>query len=101
VSTKVDLKRTLGSYRAPAGAFRILDVPTQRYVMIEGRGDPNVSAEYAAALKALYPVAYALKFASKVDLGRDYVVMPLEGLWWAEDMAWFTAAPTRVAGSGR
>ena len=37
-------------------------------------------------------MAYALKFASKRELGRDYVVPPLEGLWWADDMESFTAA---------
>ena len=45
----------------------------------------------------LYPLAYALKFASKQDLGRDYVVPPLEGLWSAQDMA----AGTAVAASRR
>lgn len=50
---------------------------------------------YAAALAALYPVAYALKFASK-ESGHDYVVPLLEGLWWAEDMASFTDARDRT-----
>jgi hypothetical protein len=59
--------------------------------MIDGSGDPNTSPEYVAALEALYPIAYKLKFASKRDLGRDYVVPPLEGLWWADDMASFTS----------
>lgn len=58
--------------------------------MVDGRGDPNSAPGYAEALHALYPLAFALKFASKQDLGRDYVVPPLEGLWWAEDMAAFT-----------
>lgn len=89
---KVDLKRTLDSYRAKAGEFRVLDLPPLRYLAVDGHGDPNTSAEYAAALEALYPVAYAVKFASKRDLGRDYVVPPLEGLWWADDMAVFTSA---------
>jgi hypothetical protein len=59
--------------------------------MIDGRGDPNTSA-FAEAIETIYPVAYALKFASKQDLGRDYVVPPLEGLWWADDMDSFTVA---------
>jgi len=59
--------------------------------MIDGHGDPN-AADYADAVAALYPVAYTLKFASKQVLGRDYVVMPLEALWWADDMAAFTSA---------
>jgi len=87
---KVDFKETLDSYRAKAGEFRVLDVPELQYLMIDGNGDPNTSPEYVAALEALYPVAYKLKFASKRDLGRDYVVAPLEGLWRADDMAAFT-----------
>jgi hypothetical protein len=89
---KVDFKKTLDSYRGSAGDFRVIDVPEMRYLMVDGHGDPNVSRAYAEALEALYPLAYKMKFASKQDLGRDYVVPPLEGLWWAEDMAAFTTA---------
>ena len=59
--------------------------------MIDGAGDPNSASTYKAAVEALYGVAYTLKFASKVALGRDHVVPPLEGLWWAEDPADFVA----------
>ena len=89
---KVDLKKTLDTFRAPRGTFRVVEVPTFRYLMVDGHGDPNTSPAYASALAALYPVAYAMKFASRRVLGRDYVVPPLEGLWWAEDMAAFTTA---------
>jgi hypothetical protein len=58
--------------------------------MIDGEGDPNTPV-FAEATEALYPLAYTIKFASKRELGRDYVVPPLEGLWWADDMAAFTA----------
>lgn len=90
MADKVDLKKSLDAYRARRGEFRVVDVPGLQYLMIDGHGDPNTSPDYAAALEALYPVAYALKFASKRELGRDYVVMPLEGLWWAADMDAFT-----------
>ncbi|WP_053352460.1 GyrI-like domain-containing protein [Leucobacter musarum] len=89
---KRDLKRELDAYRAKPGEFRVLEVPSQRAVMIDGHGDPNVDPAYAAAVAALYPLAYAVKFASKRELGRDYTVMPLEGLWWADDYASFTTA---------
>lgn len=91
MSDKIDFKKTLDSYRAKRGEFRIVDVPDMHYLMIDGHGDPNTSPAYSQALAALYPVAYTLKFASKRDLGRDYVVPPLEGLWWAADMSHFTA----------
>lgn len=92
MTQKVDFKKTLESYQAKRGEFRVLDVPPLRYLMIDGHGDPNTSPAYTEALGALYPVAYKLKFASKRELGRDYVVVSLEGLWWADDMDAFTAA---------
>jgi hypothetical protein len=92
MTEKTDFKKTLDSYQAKRGEFRVVDVPDTQYVMIDGHGDPNTSPAYAEALGALYPVAYKLKFASKRDLGRDYVVPPLEGLWWAEDMESFTGS---------
>jgi hypothetical protein len=92
VTAKVDVKKSLDCYRAPRGDFRVVDVPDLQYLMIDGHGDPNTSPLYAEALAALYPVAYKLKFLSKSELGRDYVVPPLEGLWWADDMDSFTVA---------
>lgn len=86
---KVDFKKELDCYRAKPGIPQLVDVPDLAYLMIDGHGDPNTSA-FGTAVEALYPVAYTLKFASKLTLGRDYVVMPLEGLWWAEDMNTFT-----------
>lgn len=92
MAEKIDFKKSLNSYQARKGTFRLLDVPEQHYLMVDGHGDPNASPAFAEAIETLYPVAYGLKFASKNDLGRDYVVPPLEGLWWAEDMASFTTA---------
>lgn len=92
MTAKVDFKKSLDCYRAPRDDFRVVDVPALQYLMIDGHGDPNTSPLYADALAALYPVAYKLKFLSKVELGRDYVVPPLEGLWWADDMDSFTVA---------
>ncbi|MBH0116492.1 GyrI-like domain-containing protein [Salinibacterium sp. NG253] len=87
---KTDFKKTLDAYKARHNEFRILDVPPQQYLMVDGHGAPGIDSEYTAAIGALYPVAYTLKFASKA-LDRDYVVPPLEALWWAEDMAAFTS----------
>lgn len=88
---KVDFKKSLDAYKAKHLEFRVLDVPSFQYLMVDGHGDPNTAAEYSDAISALYPVAYKLKFASKRELERDYVVPPLEALWWAADMAVFTA----------
>jgi len=90
-ATKVDFTRALDTYRARRGEFRVVEVPETAYLMVDGHGDPNTDPSFAAAVAALYPVAYRLKFASK-EVGRDYVVPPLEGLWWAQDLAVFTTA---------
>jgi hypothetical protein len=92
MTNKTDFKKTLDAYVAQRDRFRIVDVPDMQYLMIDGHGDPNTSPAFAESVEALYPVAYKLKFASKRDLGRDYVVPPLEGLCWAKDMDSFTAA---------
>lgn len=92
MAEKIDFKKTLDCYRAQRDKFRIVDVPDMQYLMVDGHGDPNTSPEYTEAITALYPVAYKLKFISKRELDRDYVVPPLEGLWWAEDMAAFTVS---------
>lgn len=88
---KIDFKREIATYTARPGEFSIVTVPPLDFLMIDGRGDPNTSEAYAAAVTALYPIAYALKFHSKSELDRDYVVMPLEALWWSEDMTSFTS----------
>ncbi|MBN9129341.1 hypothetical protein DM794_10575 [Paenarthrobacter ureafaciens] len=88
--TKVDFKKEITSYKATAGTFALVKVPELQFLMIDGHGDPNTAQAYRDALETLYPVAYKLKFFSKQELGRDYGVMPLEGLWWSEDMASFT-----------
>lgn len=91
-TVKVDLKRDIASYHAPPrGEFRVVEVPPLHYLTVEGSGDPNVASEYREALETLYPVAYSLKFFSKRQLDRDYTVMPLEALWWADDPAAFTS----------
>lgn len=92
MTDKIDFKKLLDGYQAKRGEFRIVDVPDMQYLMLDGHGDPNTSPAYAETLAALYPVAYKLKFTSKRELGRDYVVPPLEGLWWAEDMDVFTTS---------
>jgi len=88
---KVDFKKTLKYLYGPSGReFSIVDVPQMQFLMVDGAGDPNTAKEYGEAVEALYAVAYKIKFESKKELGRDYTVPPLEGLWWAEDMDAFT-----------
>jgi hypothetical protein len=86
---KIDFKKTLKQFYQPTTKFALVDVPRMQFVMVDGKGDPNVDPSYTRALEWLYSVSYALKFASRKALSRDYVVPPLEGLWWADDMSTF------------
>lgn len=89
---KLDLKASLPSYQARVGVFDIVDLPPLAYLMIDGHGDPNAGGPFAEAVTALFSVGYKLKFTSKNELGRDYAVMPLEGLWTSADPSAFTTA---------
>lgn len=87
---KVDYKKLLSPfYNLKVGQPVVVNVPKMNFLMIDGKGDPNTSQEYAEAIQTLYPVAYNIKFKCKNSLGNDYGVMPLEGLWWTENMADF------------
>ena len=89
---KVDFKKQLKHlYQPSAKEFSVVDVPEMGFLMVDGQGDPNTSQEYQEAIEALYTVAYQLKFKiKKQDPELDFVVPPLEGLWWAENMEAFT-----------
>ena len=93
---KYDVKREYPQLYAPsAKEFAIVDVPPMRFLAVDGHGDPNTAASYREAVQALYGIAYTVKFASKRGLGRDFVVAPLEGLWWAQDPRAFAARQKR------
>ena len=95
---KVDFRKELKHlYGPPAKAFTVVDVPPMQFLMADGHGDPNTAQAYQETVEALYAVAYKLKFMSKRQLEQDYVVPPLEGLWWAEDIEAFTAGRDKSA----
>ena len=89
--SKRDLKRELrGFYHASAKMIAEVDVPAFSYLMIDGEGDPNTSLSYSQAIEALFSVSYTAKFTLKKSVPAiDYTVMPLEGLWWADDWSVF------------
>jgi hypothetical protein len=89
--TKTDFMKQLKEfYSAKVGKPVVVDVPKMNFITIDGTGDPNSSQEYMDAIQTLYPVAYTIKFASKLQHDQDFKVMPLEGLWWTENMADFS-----------
>ena len=88
---KIDYKKELKHlYRPSAKKVEAVDVPRMNFLMIDGKGDPNTSQEFKDAIGVLYPLSYTLKFMiKKGGIGVDYGVLPLEGLWWADDMSSF------------
>lgn len=91
MSVKIDYKRELRALYSATAEPAWVDVPELSFLMIDGHGDPNTAPEYAAAVQALYSVAYTVKFALKrAPGGTDYTVMPLEGLWWVPEMSRFS-----------
>ena len=90
--TKVDLKKELKHlYNPSVKEINLVDVPPMNFVMIDGSGDPNTAQEYRDAIEVLYSISYTIKFTVRKDQGIDYGVMPLEGLWWADDMSLFSS----------
>jgi hypothetical protein len=87
---KVDLKKELKHlYQASAQEPVIVEVPAFNFLMLDGAGDPNGSPQFQEAAEALFSVAYNLKFRVKKAQGVDYGVLPLEGLWYADELADF------------
>ncbi len=90
---KIDYKRRLRALYAPARDPVIVNVPELAFLMIDGHGDPNTAPAFSEGIEALYMLAYAARFAVKREAGGvDYVVMPLEGLFWVSDMSTFANA---------
>ena len=89
---KVDLKKQLKEfYNTSPKEVTVVDVPAMNFLIVDGKGPPNNSSEYMAAIEALFSVSYTLKFMVKKGKGIDYGVMPLEGLWWVDEMTKFSA----------
>jgi hypothetical protein len=84
-----DFKKEYKSLYAPTTKSSIVDVPEMTFIMVGGKGDPNTSAEYKAALEVLYGLSYGVKMSKRGDAQPegyfDFVVPPLEGLWWNAD----------------
>ena len=89
--SKIDYKKELKHlYRPSAKKVEAVDVPRMNFLMIDGKGDPSTSQDFKDAIGVLYPLSYTLKFMiKKGEIGVDYGVLPLEGLWWADDMSSF------------
>ncbi len=91
---KVDYKKQLKNlYNPSLKKVEMVVVPKMNFLMIDGEGDPNTSQQFKNAVEALFGLSYTIKFmVKKGALAIDYGVMPLEGLWWMDDMSRFTIA---------
>ncbi|WOH50396.1 GyrI-like domain-containing protein [Bradyrhizobium sp. sBnM-33] len=88
---KLDLKKVRKPlFTAPLNRFVTINVPPVSYLMVDGHGDPNTAQAYKLAVESLYATAFTIKFSCKAN-GKDFVVMPLEGLWSAPDPESFSA----------
>jgi len=89
---KIDYKKELKHlYKSSSKKIEVVDVPAMSFLMIDGKGDPNTSQSYKDSIEALFSASYALKFMiKKGEQQIDYGVLPLEGIWWADDMSKFS-----------
>lgn len=92
-----DFKKEYKEFYLPTGKPQIVNVPRANYVAVRGKGDPNdEGGEYKRSLAILYAVAYTLKMSYLTDYKIDgffqYVVPPLEGFWWQNDVNGFDYA---------
>ncbi len=86
-----DFKKEYKEFYMPKTKPTIVNVPKANYISIRGIGDPNEeNGEYQQAISVLYAVAYTLKMSYKTDYKIngffEYVVPPLEGFWWQENV---------------
>lgn len=87
---KIDLKKIHQRLYNPPRKAESVKVPAFQFLMIDGIGSTE-SRTFGQSVEALFGVSYKAKFLCKKQLSQDYVVMPLEGLWWADDMEAFAA----------
>jgi len=90
-SMAFDFKKEYREYYMPKNKPEIVNIPKANYIAVRGKGDPNEEGgEYQQAVGILYSVAYTLKMSYKTDYRIEgffeYVVPPLEGFWWQENV---------------
>ena len=86
-----DFKKEYKEFYMPKNKPEIVNVPKANYIAVRGKGNPNTSdGEYQQAIGVLYAVAYTLKMSYKTDYKIEgffeYVVPPLEGFWWQDNV---------------
>ncbi|MFT8709489.1 MAG: GyrI-like domain-containing protein [Sporolactobacillus sp.] len=86
-----DFKKEHKEFYKPKNKPDIVRVPSVNYIAVKGKGDPNEEGgAYQLAVSILYAIAYTLKMSKKgahqIEGFFDYVVPPLEGFWWQDNV---------------
>ena len=85
----IDFKKTDKELYRPKTTPSVIEAPEMVFIAVDGKGDPNTGEEYKSALELLYGLSYSIKMSkmggSQPEGYFDYVVPPLEGLWWGEN----------------
>ncbi|MGI6674104.1 MAG: GyrI-like domain-containing protein [Limnochordia bacterium] len=86
MADKFDFKKEYKDLYMPKAAPMIIDVPEMLFIAVDGEGDPNTAPAYADAVELLFGLSYTIKMSPKSGSAPEgyfeYVVPPLEGLWW-------------------
>jgi hypothetical protein len=93
----IDYKKTEKELYLPNSTPSVIDVPQMTFITVDGKGDPNTSAEYSAAVELLYGLSYSIKMGNKSIL--QYVVPPLEGFWSVDDN--FRGGGAKISDKGK
>jgi len=87
MADKFDYKKEYKDLYLPKRKPVLIDVPAMSFIMVDGAGDPNKSEEYQEAMEILYGLSFTIKMSGQQPAGYfEYVVPPLEGLWWFKDV---------------
>lgn len=93
MTAKFDYKKEYKDLYMPKTKPMLINVPEMQFIMVNGKGDPNTSQEYKNAMEILYGLSWSIKMSkmsgNQPDGYFEYVMPPLEGLWWFEDMEGF------------
>lgn len=88
-AVKLDYKKEYKDLYLPKTKPMVIDVPEMTFIQVEGKGNPNTSESYKKAMEILYGLSFGIKMSkmsgSQPEGYFEYVVPPLEGLWWVED----------------
>lgn len=90
-TNKIDYKKEFPDLYLPKTKGMIIDIPPIPYIMVRGKGDPNEeNGAYKQTMQILYGLSFTIKMSKKgthiIEGYHDYVVPPLEGLWWMNDL---------------